>query len=123
MTLWPSSRSSPNIVDLVTSWKTCFVIVWFAAAETSSFNRLLAQQELTFDKAFKMARAMEMVEQEVRDLHQNASQSVHAIHSVDAACTKAPPSSKERAVTLLSLWWEASVHCLQIQDCHLPLLS
>ena len=32
---------------------------------------LLAQQELASDKAFKMAHAMEMAEQEVRDLQQN----------------------------------------------------
>ena len=50
---------------------------------------LLAQQELTFDKAFKMARAMEMAEQEVRDLQQYTSQSVHAVHSGDATHTNA----------------------------------
>ena len=44
---------------------------------------LLAQQEFAFDKAFKMARAMEISEQEVRDLQQNTPQSVHAVHSSD----------------------------------------
>ena len=32
-------------------------------------RNLLAQQELTLDKAFKMACAMEMAEQQVWDLH------------------------------------------------------
>ena len=38
--LWLSSRSSLNTVDLVTSWKICYVIAWSVAAETSSFNKL-----------------------------------------------------------------------------------
>ena len=52
-------------------------------------RNLLAQQELAFDKAFKIAHAMEMAEQGVRDLQQNTSQSVNAIHSGDAARTNA----------------------------------
>ena len=46
---------------------------------------LLAQQELAFDKAFKMARGMEMTEQEVRDLQHYTSQFVHAVYSGDTA--------------------------------------
>ena len=92
-----NSESSLNTVDLVTSWKTCCVIVWSVAAETSSFSGLFWLNKTShLTKPSKMAWALEMAAQKVRNLHQNTSHSVHAVHSRDAACTKAH-SQKEQS--------------------------
>ena len=81
---------------------------------------LLAQQELTFDTTFKMVCAMEMAEEEVRDLYPDTSQSVHAVHSGDAVRANAHPLKEQSPaiVVVRSICPEPA-----IQDCHLSLLS
>ena len=48
--------------------------------------KLLAEPDLTFDKAFKIAKAMEAVEKEAKDLQETPSTAVHQLGK--AAATK-----------------------------------
>ena len=81
---------------------------------------LLAWQDLTFDKAFKITNAMEMAVHEVKDLHQNASHSIHSVQSGHAAHTKTHPK-EEQSFTMLSL--VAKCICPQPADSRLPLAT
>ena len=72
-----------QLEEMLRDWLVC------GCQEKQLQQTLLPHQELAFDSAFKMALAMEMAEQEVRDLQQNTPQSVHAVHSSDTARTNA----------------------------------
>ena len=73
-------------------------------------RRLLAEPELTFDKAFELAIASESADKNAKDLQLNTKSST-------GAC---PQTTSKAASALLLLWGETQISRLSLQSCRMP---
>ena len=80
-----------NIVAMASPWMRCSETAWCAVCQ----QRLLAEVDLTFEKAMKIAQAMELAERDAKKLQQAGPHPVEPVHKVSDKATSSQSAGRK----------------------------